>query len=166
VTVETLVRLYDAQGNQLWTKQFGSPGNSSNLSSYVYAVAADVSGVYVAGTFTTGTYLRKYDTRGAELWTKQFENNRAFAYPMVVAAGPSGIYFGQNDDKTVFLRKFDASGTEIWTHQVDGQYLTGVTANATALYVTGFSTSGRSSAATIPAATASGSMTDRRMDRA
>jgi len=142
VTIETLIRLYDAQGNQLWTKQFGSTGNTFNQSSYVYAVAADASGVYVAGSFTTGTYLRKYDTRGAELWTKQSENTRAFAYPMVLAAGPSGIYFGQNDDKLVFLRKFDASGTEIWTRQVDGQYLTGVTANATGLYVTGFSSSG------------------------
>ena len=65
--------------------------------SYVHAVAADASGVYAAGTFSTrstGTYLRKYDTRGAELWTKRFENTTTYL-PLIVAAGPSGAYFGE-----------------------------------------------------------------------
>jgi uncharacterized protein (TIGR03437 family) len=76
------------------------------------------------------------DTRGANLWTKRFANGSTNP-PLILAAGPSGIYFGENDGRTPFLRLYDASGTEIWTRPVAGEYLTGITANATGVYVTG-----------------------------
>src|SRR4051794_5309234 len=140
-SVESLIRLYDGQGNELWTRQFRFTTGELFDVSYVHAVAADASGVYAAGSFSTGIYLRKYDTRGAELWTKRFENATTYL-PLIVAAGPSGTYFGENDDRTPLLRKYDASGTEIWTHQVDGDYFTAITANGAGVYVTGFGASG------------------------
>jgi uncharacterized protein (TIGR03437 family) len=138
---ESLIRLYDPQGNELWSRQFGFTGQQFNVS-YVHAVAADTSGVYLAGsTYSSGAYLRKYDTRGAELWTKRFENGATYL-PLLVAPGPGGIYFGETDGKTPILRMYDASGSEIWTQPVAGEYLTGITANATGVYVIGFGASG------------------------
>jgi hypothetical protein len=58
-SIESLIRLYDPQGNELWTRQFGFTGDQFNVS-YVHAVAADASGVYAAGSsYSSGTYLRK-----------------------------------------------------------------------------------------------------------
>ena len=76
---DACVRKYDAAGNELWTRQFGTPNRDS-----VRAVAVDASGVYVAGFVTFGAlpgqtagggqdaFLRKYDAAGNELWTRQF----------------------------------------------------------------------------------------------
>jgi uncharacterized protein (TIGR03437 family) len=139
-SVESFIRLYDPQGNELWTRQFGFTGEQFNWS-YVHAVAADASGAYLAGASYSGRYLRKYDARGAELWTRRFEYGAVYS-PLILAAGPSGIYFGQNDGRTPFLRMYDASGTEIWTRPVTGEYFTGITANATGVYVIGFGASG------------------------
>src|SRR5262249_48341536 len=71
---ESLIRLYDDQGSEKWSRQFGFTGEAFNLS-YVQTVAADSSGVYLAGTYYSGAYLRKYDTHGAELWTKRFDGS-------------------------------------------------------------------------------------------
>ena len=132
---ESFVRLYDAQGTEIWTRQFAF---SSAIFSYVQAVAADASGVYVAGPYSGGWYLRKYDTHGAELWTRRFELERITgAQSLVLAASPTGVYFGGSDQNIPFLRSYDASGTEIWTRPVDGDILTGITANASGVYVTG-----------------------------
>jgi hypothetical protein len=74
---DAFVRKIDAAtGGVLWTSQFGTASDDFALS-----VAANASGVYVAG-YTGGAlgaqvgdsdgYVRKYDTLGAVQWTKQF----------------------------------------------------------------------------------------------
>ena len=72
------VRKYDASGNAVWTRQFGTSGSDDARGTF-----ADSTGVYVAGK-TNGTlpaqtsagnfdpYVRKYDHNGFELWTRQF----------------------------------------------------------------------------------------------
>ena len=96
---DAFVRKYDADGNELWTRQFGSVTHAQDAA---YGVAADGTGVYVAGR-TQGVYtgetaygnsdgfLRKYDSQGIEMWTRQFGNVRwdsAFG----VATDSRGIY--------------------------------------------------------------------------
>ena len=76
---DAFVRKYDGAGNILWTRQFGTTDSDS-----ASALAADISGVYVAGV-TSGTlpgqtgaasssdaFVRKYDGAGNILWTRQF----------------------------------------------------------------------------------------------
>ena len=138
--IESFVRLYDTQGNEIWTRQFGFTGQAFNVS-YVHTVAADESGVYVAGSYFSGWYLRKYDTRGAELWAKRFDSLGIYA-PLVLAADPTGIYFAWNDGRSALLRMYDTSGTEIRTRSIDAQYLTAVTADTTGVYITGVGASG------------------------
>ena len=71
------VRKYDVLGNEQWTRQFGTSVKDSPR-----GVAADASGVYVAGSTdgtlgqgtagSTDAFVRKYDVSGSEQWTRQF----------------------------------------------------------------------------------------------
>ena len=153
---DAFLRKYDLNGNELWTRQFGTP--SSDI---VQGVDLDTSGVYVAG-YTNGTlpgqacsggsdaFLRKYDLNGAELWTRQFgtaDYDQAFG----VAACISGVYVaGQTygvfagdagaGSLDAFVCRFDAAGNIVWTRQfgtASSDYAYGVAADATGVYVVG-----------------------------
>lgn len=76
---DAFVRKYDAAGNEIWTRQFGSSGED-----VARGVAVDAAGnSYVVG-WSGGTlpgqtragpqdaFLRKYDAAGSEVWTRQF----------------------------------------------------------------------------------------------
>ena len=132
---ESFIRLYDRQGHEIWTRQFGFAGERFDLS-YASTVTADSSGVYVAGTYYSGAYLRKYDTQGVELWTRRFDGSYWYR-PLPLAAGPAGVYFGGFDQRGPFLRMYDPGGTEMWSRAIDAQYLTGIATNASEVYVTG-----------------------------
>ena len=130
---DAFVRKYDANGNVLWTRQFGTAGVD-----YAYALTAGPGGIYVAG-WTTGAlegtnageqdaFVRKYDADGNVLWTRQF-GTASFDYAEALAAGPDGgiyvagqtwgplggIFFGVID---AFLRKYDPDGNVLWTQQI------------------------------------------------
>ncbi len=132
---DAFVRKYDATGNQLWTRQFGSPGGDEAL-----GVAVDGLGnVYVAG-HTGGTlpgqtsaggldaFVRKYDATGNQLWTSQFGRSGNDIARGVVADGLGNVYvagvaYGTLPGQTSagggdsFVRKYDATGNILWTRQ-------------------------------------------------
>jgi len=153
---DAFVRTYDPNGNELWTRQFGSAADDQ-----VMGLAADATGIYVVG-LTYGalpgqTYLgqddafiRKYDLNGNELWTQQFGTkgyDRATAVAVdgngvYVAGATSGVLPGQTriGGEDAFLRMYDPDGNELWTCQfgttgLDRAY--GVTSDATGVYVAG-----------------------------
>ena len=116
---DAFVRKYDADGNVLWTRQFGTSSPD-----FGNAVASDTSGVYVAGTTTgtfpgqqatngvSSTFIRKYDGAGTELWTREFEGGSAQAGG--IAADSTGLYVAG----TTFLRKYTPDGAELWTNEL------------------------------------------------
>lgn len=132
---DVFLRKYDANGNALWTRQFGSTDYDE-----AFGVAVDASGnafiVGIAcGTLPGGTYaggcdafVRKYDPNGNVLWTREFGSSgseTAYAAAVdstgnVAVAGYTGGAFpgfttaGSTD---VFVRVYNASGTELWTRQ-------------------------------------------------
>ena len=133
---DAFVRKYDAAGNEVWTRQFGTPSSES-----VSDVTVDASrNVIVVGT-TNGAFsgqprtggidvfIRKYDPAGNEIWTRQFGstvNDQAWgastdARGSIVVVGhiPNGALPGHtaagNDD--AFVRKYDSAGNELWTRQ-------------------------------------------------
>ncbi|MBI3696887.1 MAG: SBBP repeat-containing protein [Acidobacteria bacterium] len=150
------VSKFDVLGNELWTRQFGTPAQDSPR-----GVAADATGVYVAG-FTDGTlgqssagstdaFVRKYDVNGSEQWTRQFGTSRV-DQALAIASDGTGIYVvgsvegalpGQTaatlaDD--AFVRKYDANGVEQWTRQFgtgDQEQAYGVAVDASGIYVAG-----------------------------
>ena len=109
---DAFVRKYDVNGNELWTRQFGS-GRTDD------AVAVAVAGgsIYVLGSMQDPLslpFVRKYDANGTELWTLR----PADRSPRGLAADASGVYVvGSVGDADAFVRRYDAGGTELWTRQ-------------------------------------------------
>ena len=138
---DVFVRKYDADGEEVWTRQFGTPKfDSAN------DIAVDGAGnVYVAG-HTAGAlpgqtslelsdifppsdiFVRKYDTDGQEVWTRQFGTFTSDHASGVAMDGAGNVYvvggthgalpdqasLGESD---VFVRQYDADGQEVWTRQ-------------------------------------------------
>ena len=128
------LRKYDAAGNELWTRQFGSTGLD-----LARGVSADAAGdVYVAGsTFdvfsgqaTAGgrdAIVLSFDSEGNRRWTRQFGTAgwdgavdiAVIASSVLVFGGIAGTLPGQTSvgGTDVFLRRYDISGNEVWTGQ-------------------------------------------------
>ena len=94
---DAFVRKYDANGSELWTRQFGTIGQDE-----AFGVAADASGVSVVGTAnfalpglpanTVGHgFFRKYNANGTEQLTEQFGSGGADV-PLGVALDANGAY--------------------------------------------------------------------------
>ncbi|OGT27859.1 MAG: hypothetical protein A2Z17_01365, partial [Gammaproteobacteria bacterium RBG_16_66_13] len=154
--VDAFVRKYDAAGNEVWTRQFGTASSEA-----AYGVAVDASGVYVAGgigTFSPSSppppppdpFVRKYDAAGNEVWTRQFGTGgfdiakgiSVDASGVYVAGWTSGTFPGQSNagDNDPFVRKYDAAGNEVWTRQFGtggNDHGNGVAVDASGVYVAG-----------------------------
>jgi len=143
--LDAFVRKYDAAGNELWTRQFGT-----STTDQAVGIAVDSGGVYVAGS-TGGVlpgqagsggqdvFVRKYDPAGAELWTRQF-GTASSDQAGGIAAGASGVYVTGTVWEDAFLRAYDASGTELWTRQFGSPSADlgrAVALDATGVYVSG-----------------------------
>ncbi len=160
---DAFVRKYDADGNELWTRQFGTSGLDQAL-----AIAVDVSGVYVAGQAGPGAgdvgvaflgqvsagnadaFVRKYDADGNELWTRQFgtagfdqalgidvDSTGVYVVGLTTGAFPNQISAGSND---AFVRKYDTDGNELWTAQfgtVASDFAAAVAVGSNGVYIAG-----------------------------
>jgi hypothetical protein len=131
---DAFVRKYDADGGEVWTRQFGTSGFDE-----AFGVAVDGAGhVYVVGgtagdlegssSGSADAFVRTYDAGGGVLWTRQFgTSDGELAWHVAVdAAGQvlvAGFTFGSLEaaanagEADAFVRKFDAAGGEIWTRQ-------------------------------------------------
>jgi hypothetical protein len=145
---DAYVRKYDVDGDELWTRQFGSSSTYSSAFDYAHAITADSSGIYIAGdaggtlpgqTSAGGVdaFVRKYDAGGNELWTRQFGSSSIYLddtdHAYAITAVSSGIYIagsaggtlpGQTgaESRDAFVRKYDADGVELWTRQFGNAY--------------------------------------------
>ncbi|HVU02592.1 MAG TPA: SBBP repeat-containing protein [Polyangiaceae bacterium] len=135
---DVFVRLYDADGTELWTRQFGSAGYDFG------SVAVDSNGnVIVSGSLEFGetaendgglggAFVRKYDPNGTLLWTRRIAGATPDGQQDVVGSASAdsagNVYFGgatriglpgfQNaGGEDAVMRKWDASGAEQWTVQ-------------------------------------------------
>jgi hypothetical protein len=130
-----VVRKYDSQGVEQWTRQF-SCSDSGDVNAF--AIVIDDSGsVYVAGN-TSGTldsanaggtdlFLTKYDAAGTPLWTRQFGTSGYEAVSaltmasdgsVLLAGFTSGSLVGTNaGDIDAFLGKYSADGALQWINQ-------------------------------------------------
>jgi parallel beta-helix repeat protein len=142
---DAYVRKVDLDGNELWTRQFGTGAYD-----YGWGIAVDASGVYVVGETDGGTlpgqtsaggidaFIRKYDLAGNELWTRQFGgagDDVAYA----VSTDTSGVYVTGYDAAGAYVRKYDPAGTLLWTYQFGNAATAGwrVCVDAAGVYVSG-----------------------------
>jgi Beta-propeller repeat len=163
---DALVVKYNNQGNQLFTKQFGTSAFDT-----IYGIGTDNQGnVYVGGTTegnlfgpkqaqSTDSFVAKYDPNGNPLWTQQVsqEDSTIFnAFNLAVDKNTGDVYLSGANVKTSFLEnpddafliKFDTNGDEQWRTETgttgflafDEPY--GVTvANDGSVYATGWTAS-------------------------
>ncbi len=105
------LRKYSSSGDELWTRELEfSP---------LGGLAADATGVYVAGGNYTSAYVRKYSPDGAELWTSRFGEIKTATGVAVDATGVYVQVTNSNGAAGVIVRKWDARGNELWTRQLN-----------------------------------------------
>lgn len=148
-SADALVRKYDLNGNELWTRQFGTSRNDR-----AWSVSTTAEGVYIVGeTFDAlpgqtsmgcyDAYVRKYDFNGNELWTRQFGTTGCdFARGVSVTA--DGVYLVGSFGAAflidlAFVRKYDLNGNALWTRRVGSisTRVSDVSANGDFVYVVG-----------------------------
>jgi hypothetical protein len=149
------LRSYDEQGNERWTRQFGTDGFDHPV-----AVAAADDAVYIGGV-TDGAlpgqslagffdaFLRKYDRRGRLEWTRQFGTDM-YDDVYSLQADERAVYVHGNTESALpgqtsaglldtFVRKYSARGSERWTRQYGGagwDNATGIDLDEETVYVT------------------------------
>ena len=153
---DAFVRKYDPAGNELWTRQFGTPGFDQAL-----GIAVDATGVYVSGS-TDGTFpgrisnggqdafVRKFGLDGDAIWTNQFGtagNDQATgitldAEAVYVAGSTDGIFSDQvgAGGPDTFVRAFARGGLRLWTRQFGTSGVdrpTGIAADDSGMYIAG-----------------------------
>jgi len=132
---DAFVRKFSPAGDEMWTRQFGSPASSR-----VWGVAVDGSGNIIVAGRMYGTlagqtaagvqdaFVRKLSPAGAEMWTHQFGTPAAdWASAVtvdgsgntIVAGTTSGAMPGQTlaGTRDAFVRKLSPAGDEMWTRQ-------------------------------------------------
>lgn len=150
---DAFVRRYDAAGNELWTRQFGTYNQE-----VARGVAVDASGNVVVVGHTSGVFpgqtslggddafVRMYDASGTELWTRQFgERFTDQARGVAVDASGNVLVVGHTlgplplpgqthaGGRDAFVRMYDAAGTELWTDQfgtIDDDFAEAVSVDA------------------------------------
>lgn len=132
---DAFVRVFDAAGSIVWTRQFGTNQDERGES-----VAVDSNGNIAVVGFTRGllpgqlddggtdAFVRVYDSTGVEKWTRQFGSGSGDS-AVAVAVGPNDTflvggytngafpgqaYAGKSD---AFLRSYDSAGKELWTRE-------------------------------------------------
>ena len=141
---DAFVRVYDADGTERWTAQFGT-----EFATVPQAIAVDGSGNVYVGGHTEGSlpgydnaggaalgpvsnwndaFLRKYGSDGTELWTQQFGHERHDEMLGVAVDGSGSVYVSGYTDasfegytnpggRDAFIRKYDSDGSVVWTRQ-------------------------------------------------
>lgn len=148
---DVFLRKYDFDGNVLWTRQFGTADNDINRG----GVAADATGIYVAGIISADAFAAKYDANGNLLWTKQFgtaENDAVFGMTIwssaVYLGGETeGAFSGQTSygGGDAFVGKLNATdGAILWVRQLGTALydeVKAVAAETSGVYIGGFTES-------------------------
>ena len=131
---DAYIAKYDANGNQVWVRQFGTSDFDSAVRSQI-----DSSGnVYVTG-YTNGfvlngeikgedAFIVKYDAEGNQLWIQQFGSSETDNAQEISIDSNGNIYvtgytdgsllgnsnFGGRD---AYITKYDADGNQLWIRQ-------------------------------------------------
>ena len=130
---DAFLRRYDTDGNELWTRQFGSPQDD-----FAVAVTVGPEGeALVTGCTNEGgagtpngldVFLRRYSPDGVLQWDRQF-GSPSDDYGLAVSADPAGnVYVAGSTSGTLpggvssglddaFVRKFDFRGAVVWLRQ-------------------------------------------------
>ena len=153
---DSFVAHYNADGDQQWIRQFGSPFSEGAT----VAVADSADGVFVAGS-TRGdvggpnngendVWLARYDGAGVQLWSRQFGTTEDNLCHAGAPDGAGGFYLagdtypaasGGLQYPDAWVARFNADGAMLWMRQLGTSLPDSARAVATdmagGVYVTG-----------------------------
>src|SRR5262245_50035997 len=140
---EVFLRRLDAEGNEVWTRRFGSlssPGGVALVGGSVY-----VTGARSHGRAIWSGFLRKYDATGNEVWTGEFGSPGVSVHSVALTVHPTGVYVSGSSNPgdsgsalNAFVRKFDFEGNEQWSRGYGaGSASTAIIAGTTGVYLAG-----------------------------
>ena len=134
---DVFVSKFDAQGNKLWTQQFGTPGDDISR-----AIAADSEGnIYLTGVIVQANpkqdgdenpgddaFISKLSTDGKLLWNHPFGTSAGDGGHAITTDADNNAYIvgrtsgsfdghANNGDFDIFVSKFTAQGELIWNQQ-------------------------------------------------
>lgn len=124
---DAFLRKYDTNGNELWTRQFGSAAHDEAVSVKLDNTNNIFVVWYPSGIGGGRPSIHKYDNNGNLLWTRLLADNTEPAGFAIDAVGnfylagitdsalPGETFAGGLSD--AYLRKYDSSGNESWTRQ-------------------------------------------------
>src|SRR6185369_12327046 len=142
---DAFVTRYDAAGNQLWLKQFGTAGSDE-----ANGIGIDSSGFIVACGSVEGSlngqpalgasdgFLTKLDTAGNTQWTAQFGSTQSDRC-VDLSIDPSGSIYAVLSGALRQFRKFTSAAVPVTTIGF-GSEITGIAADATGVSIVGFTT--------------------------
>jgi hypothetical protein len=138
VDVQSFLTKLDADGEIIWTKQWGTDEDD-----YALAVAVDNEGNAIVSGKTKGAlpnnshkgeydiYVIKFDTDGAILWTTQYGTDKSEEANRIEIDSAGNIYIGGSSKGSIdgqtnagnplmatedpFVSKFDSNGSKLWT---------------------------------------------------
>lgn len=133
---DAFIRKYGANGNEIWTRQFGDSSFDD-----AFAVDVDIGSVYMVGRTRrpnpgfpseeqTDAYIRKYDANGNEIWTRLI-GDIGFDIAQAVKTDGNGVVYvggvtgGLSENsltnyRDAFISKYDSNGNELWAQQFGG----------------------------------------------
>ncbi len=120
---------FDAAGNQLWSRQFGSNDYDQNLE-----ISADAIGnVFAIGTSNNNginqrVFVTKFDGDGNQYWTREIISARYVQRGGIVADGIGNVYISGSSNAPIaepriypgydaFVAKYDADGNRVWINE-------------------------------------------------
>lgn len=135
-TSDLTLTKYRADGNEIWTRTYGTPSND-----YASSVATDTHGnIYLTGK-TYGTFdgnvnageydvfVSKFDAQGNRLWTQQFGTPGDDISRAIATDNDGNIYLtgvivqtdprqdgDENPGDDAFISKLSSEGAILWTH--------------------------------------------------
>jgi hypothetical protein len=147
-----VVAKYNAAGDQLWSRQFGTSDYDND-----FAVSPDELGnVFIVGgsarTSHHHVFLTKYDSDGNQYWFRELVSARYVVADGIAADGLGNVYISGRSNAPIevprdylgydaFLAKYDANGNRVWIREfgtTNGDNASGVAVDGLgSVYVTG-----------------------------
>ena len=115
---------YDANGNQTWIRQFGTPANDTGAGlspdglGGVYACGGTYAALGGAHAGKTDAWVARYDSGGNQQWISQIGSAYGESAACVARAGPDTVFVGGQTDSD--LGGPWQGGLDLLVAQVDG----------------------------------------------
>ena len=132
-----VVRKYAATGEILWSDQYNSKGDDTDIA---LAVVVDSGGDVLACGYETRTdngedanaLVRRYNSSGVLLWSTSY-NDPTDGYDTargIVVDGSGNVIVAGDSDVGALLRKYDSTGACLWSTVFHGSFGAGDSFNA------------------------------------